>query len=62
MATPVPLPKKVIMDAVTRANKVVVLEEGDPVLEYQLKALLYDEALGCRYSARWKTSLIGLVS
>ncbi len=33
------------MDAVTRADKVVVIEEGDPVIEYQLKALLYDEGV-----------------
>ncbi|BDR92174.1 indolepyruvate ferredoxin oxidoreductase subunit alpha [Vulcanisaeta souniana] len=43
VVTPVPLPRKVITDAVTRADKVIVIEEGDPVLEQQLKALLYDE-------------------
>ncbi|ADY01836.1 indolepyruvate:ferredoxin oxidoreductase (IOR), alpha subunit [Vulcanisaeta moutnovskia 768-28] len=45
VATPVPLPRKVITDAVTRTDKVIVIEEGDPVIEYQLKALLYDEGI-----------------
>nr|WP_243665778.1 hypothetical protein [Vulcanisaeta sp. JCM 16159] len=62
VATPVPLPRKVIMDAVTKADRVIVIEEGDPVLENQLKALLYDEASGCRYSVRRRISSIGLVS
>ncbi len=45
VVTPVPLPRKIIIDAVTRADKVIVIEEGDPVLEQQLKALLYDEGV-----------------
>ncbi|WP_243675699.1 transketolase C-terminal domain-containing protein [Vulcanisaeta distributa] len=45
VATPVPLPRKVIMDAVAKADRVIVIEEGDPVLENQLKALLYDEGV-----------------
>lgn len=63
VVTPVPLPRKIIIDAVTRADKVIVIEEGDPVLEQQLKALLYDE--GVRVPVLGKAEgvfLTGLVS
>lgn len=43
VVTPVPLPRKTILNAVSKAEKVVVIEEGDPVIEQELKALLYDE-------------------
>ncbi len=45
VVTPVPLPRKTVIDAVSKANKVVVIEEGDPVVEQQLKAMLYDEGI-----------------
>jgi len=45
VATPVPLPRKTILNAVSRADRVVVIEEGDPVVEQQLKALLYEEGI-----------------
>jgi indolepyruvate ferredoxin oxidoreductase alpha subunit len=45
VVTPVPLPRKTILNAVSNADRVVVVEEGDPVVEQQLKALLYDEGI-----------------
>jgi indolepyruvate ferredoxin oxidoreductase alpha subunit len=45
VVTPVPLPRKTILNAVSKAEKVVVIEEGDPVIEQELKALLYDEGV-----------------
>ena len=43
--TPVPLPRKLIANAVANSDKVVVVEEGDPVVELQVKEVLYDEGI-----------------
>ncbi|WP_069806457.1 indolepyruvate ferredoxin oxidoreductase subunit alpha [Vulcanisaeta thermophila] len=46
--TPVPIPRKTVLDAVTRADEVIVVEEGDPVVEEQVKALLFDNRINVR--------------
>lgn len=43
--TPVPIPSKLVANAASRADKIIVVEEGDPVVEFQVKALLYDEGI-----------------
>jgi indolepyruvate ferredoxin oxidoreductase alpha subunit len=45
LASPVPLPRKVVESAVEGVEKVLVIEECDPVVELQLKALLQDLGL-----------------
>ncbi|MCS7111382.1 MAG: indolepyruvate ferredoxin oxidoreductase subunit alpha [Ignisphaera sp.] len=42
IATPVPLPIKLIEEAVKGTEKILVVEEPDPVVEMQLKAALLD--------------------
>jgi indolepyruvate ferredoxin oxidoreductase alpha subunit len=42
IASPVPLPKKLVEKAVEGVEKVLIIEECDPVVELQLKALLKD--------------------
>ncbi|MDK6029546.1 indolepyruvate ferredoxin oxidoreductase subunit alpha [Ignisphaera sp. 4213-co] len=42
IATPVPLPRKLIEKAVDEAKKILVVEETDPVVEMQLKSILFD--------------------
>ncbi len=42
---PVPLPYKPIVEAVKDAEKVLIVEELDPVLENQVKRILYDHGL-----------------
>lgn len=41
ISTPVPLPTKLVEKAVENVKKIVVIEETDPVVEMQLKAILY---------------------
>ncbi len=41
--TPVPLPYKLILKEAEGRERIIVVEEGDPVFENKLKALLFDE-------------------
>lgn len=45
IASSVPLPKKLLLDTLSYANTVFVVEEGDPVVEFQLKNILLEEKL-----------------
>ena len=45
LQTPVPLPRTFLHKALEGVNKVLVLEEGDPVVEQMLKAFLHDEGI-----------------
>ncbi|MCE4627574.1 MAG: indolepyruvate ferredoxin oxidoreductase subunit alpha [Desulfurococcales archaeon] len=45
IGTPVPLPRKLIVEEASRADKIFVVEEGDPVVESQIKEALYDEKI-----------------
>jgi indolepyruvate ferredoxin oxidoreductase alpha subunit len=42
ISTPVPLPRKLIEHALDGVEKILVVEETDPVVEMQLKSILYD--------------------
>ncbi len=42
IASPVPLPKKLVEEAVEGVEKILVVEETDPIVEMQLKAMLHD--------------------
>jgi len=42
ISTPVPLPRKLILKAMDGVDKVIVVEECDPVVELQLKSILLD--------------------
>ncbi len=45
LQTPVPLPRTFIHKALEGIDRVLVLEEGDPVVEQMLKAFLHDEGV-----------------
>ncbi|MEB3862182.1 MAG: indolepyruvate ferredoxin oxidoreductase subunit alpha [Desulfurococcales archaeon] len=45
LQTPVPLPRTFLHKALEGVDKVLVLEEGDPVVEQMLKAFLHDEGI-----------------
>ena len=40
-----PLPKKLIIDFLNGCDKVLIVEEGEPVMETEIKALAYEEGL-----------------
>ena len=42
VATPVPPPRKLILNLASASRLVIVVEEGDPVLEVQVKEILHD--------------------
>ncbi|MEM0062158.1 MAG: indolepyruvate ferredoxin oxidoreductase subunit alpha [Ignisphaera sp.] len=42
VSTPVPLPRKLVEKAVNGIEKILVVEETDPVVEMQLKSILFD--------------------
>jgi len=48
ISTPVPLPRKLILKAVDNVDKVLVVEECDPIVELQLKSVLLDEGLNIK--------------
>lgn len=43
ISTPVPIPKKIILNALTNAKKALIVEELEPIVEMQVKDLLFDE-------------------
>ena len=45
ISTPVPLPKKFVLEALQGVDRVLVLEELEPVVEMQLRSLLHREKL-----------------
>ena len=45
IGTPVPLPRRLVVEEASRAEKIFVVEEGDPVVEGQIKETLYDEKI-----------------
>ncbi|MFP3238102.1 MAG: indolepyruvate ferredoxin oxidoreductase subunit alpha [Caldivirga sp.] len=45
LVSPVPVPRKLIANAASKADKVIVVEEGDPVVEFQVKEALFDEGV-----------------
>ncbi|MFP3194292.1 MAG: indolepyruvate ferredoxin oxidoreductase subunit alpha [Caldivirga sp.] len=45
LAASVPVPRKLIANAASKADKVIVVEEGDPVVELQVKETLFDEGI-----------------
>jgi len=56
LATPVPIPRDMVLKAVEDVEKILVVEELEPVVEQQLKNLLFDE--GIRVVVRGK-DLVG---
>jgi len=42
ISTPVPVPRSLLLKAAERASKILVVEELEPVVEMQVKAVLYD--------------------
>ena len=57
LSTPVPLPRKFVLSAISDAQKVLVVEELEPVVESQVKQILAEE--GVRLSVSGK-DLVGL--
>ncbi len=46
LSVPVPVQRRKVLDLATKANKIIVVEEGDPpVVETQIKAVLFDEGI-----------------
>ncbi len=45
IASAVPIPKSIILDNLVNAEKALIVEEGDPVVEYQVKALAAEEGV-----------------
>ncbi len=48
VSLPVPLPYKPIVDVLENAGKALVVEELDPVVEYQVKKIVYEHGLDVR--------------
>lgn len=48
LASSVPIPRKWILNKVSNARKILVVEEGDGVVEFQLKNILQDEKVEAR--------------
>ncbi len=58
LSTPVPLPKGLVTKLLSDVDEVLVVEELEPVIENQVKALVTDERLGIRVRGK---DLVGLV-
>ena len=58
ISTPVPLPREFVLEALDGADRVLVVEELEPVVETQLRALAQEE--GLKVAVRGK-DLVGLV-
>ncbi len=48
VSTPVPLPRKLVAKGIEGAEKILIVEEGDPIVETMVKALVGEEDLGAR--------------
>jgi len=59
LSTPVPVPKKLVIEAVSKANRVLIVEEGEPVVEYQVKDILYDEGIRVELHGKDLISRVG---
>ncbi|MCY0859333.1 MAG: indolepyruvate ferredoxin oxidoreductase subunit alpha [Sulfolobaceae archaeon] len=59
ISTPVPIPKKTILNVVSNANKVLIVEELEPVVEMQVKELLYDNNIHVELHGKDYVSRIG---
>ncbi len=45
LSTAVPIPRETIVKELSNAEKALIIEEGDPVVEYQVKAVIAEEKL-----------------
>lgn len=52
IGTPVPLPKRLLFNAAKDVDKILVVEELDPVVEVEVKAALYDMGLNAVVSGK----------
>ena len=59
LATPVPVPEKLVWQAVENAERILVVEELEPVVEMQLKSLLYNEKKDAEIHGKDYIPLIG---
>ncbi len=59
LATPVPLPKKLVLKALEDVDKVLVVEELEPIVENQIKALVAEEGLDIEVHGKDYTGLTG---
>ncbi|MCD6114477.1 MAG: indolepyruvate ferredoxin oxidoreductase subunit alpha, partial [Thermoprotei archaeon] len=46
LSSAVPIPRETILRELDNAEKVLIVEEGDPVVEYQVKAIVAEEKMG----------------
>ncbi|MDP8003496.1 MAG: indolepyruvate ferredoxin oxidoreductase subunit alpha, partial [Caldisphaera sp.] len=59
ISTPVPLPRKFILNSLQDINKVLVVEELEPVVEDQVKKYVYEEGLDVKVEGKNYTGYIG---
>ena len=59
ISTPVPIPKNLILKAVNEAERVLIVEEGEPIVEMEVKDLLYDEGIRVELHGKDLISRIG---
>ncbi len=52
LSASVPLPRRLVADALSSADRVLVVEEGDPVVETLVKALVAEEGLRVRVEGK----------
>ncbi|AAY81515.1 indolepyruvate ferredoxin oxidoreductase subunit alpha [Sulfolobus acidocaldarius] len=59
ISTPVPIPSKLILKAVSEAERVLIVEEVEPIVEYQVKDLLYDHGIRVELHGKDIVSKVG---
>ncbi|MEM0200659.1 MAG: indolepyruvate ferredoxin oxidoreductase subunit alpha [Saccharolobus sp.] len=59
LSTPVPIPKRLILKAVSNAERVLIVEENDPIVEMQVKDLLYDQGIRVELHGKDLISRVG---
>lgn len=59
VSTPVPIPRKLLLDSVSNAKRVLIVEEGEPIVEYQVKDILYDEGVRVELHGKDLISRVG---
>jgi Indolepyruvate ferredoxin oxidoreductase, alpha and beta subunits len=59
LSTPVPIPKRLFLKAVSNSKRVLIVEEGEPIVEYQIKDLLYDQGIRVELHGKDLVSRVG---
>lgn len=62
ISTVVPAPRKLILKALSACDEVLIVEELEPILEFKIKIIAFDESIKCKIYGKNLIPLIGELS